>query len=132
MLGGGCFCGAIRYEAHGIPFHATLCHCSDCRRVAGAPTVAWFSVATQDFRIAKGEPRRFASSDRATRSFCGDCGTALTFQATASPEEIDITTCSLDHPERLPPLDSTHGGSRLPWVASDDLPAYSGSRPPGS
>lgn len=132
MLEGGCFCGAVRYEAYGAPFNATLCHCSDCRRIAGAPTVAWFSVASQDFHFVKGEPRCFASSDRAVRSFCGDCGTCLTFQSTASPGEIDVTTCSLDEPERLPPLDCSHVGSRLSWVAHDALPSFTGSRLPGS
>lgn len=32
MLKGGCFCGAVRYEAEGEPFHETNCHCSICRR----------------------------------------------------------------------------------------------------
>ena len=36
-LAGGCMCGAVRYEADGAPFHATLCHCVDCRRAGGAP-----------------------------------------------------------------------------------------------
>src|SRR5262249_14890443 len=36
---GGCHCGAIRYALVGEPkFHA-LCHCTDCRRHAGAPMV---------------------------------------------------------------------------------------------
>ena len=29
MLKGGCFCGRIRYETAGTPFHETNCHCSD-------------------------------------------------------------------------------------------------------
>jgi AraC-like DNA-binding protein len=31
MLTGGRFCGSIRYEADGKPFHETNCHCSICR-----------------------------------------------------------------------------------------------------
>jgi hypothetical protein len=31
MLTGGRFCGAMRYEADGKPFHETNCHCSICR-----------------------------------------------------------------------------------------------------
>ena len=29
MLMGGCFCGAVRYEA-GSPYHLTNCHCTTC------------------------------------------------------------------------------------------------------
>ena len=32
MLQGGCFCGRIRYEVAGHPFHEANCHCSICRR----------------------------------------------------------------------------------------------------
>ena len=56
MFEGGCFYGQIRYEAHGAPFNATLCHCADCRRVTGAPLVAWFSVARSDFQFVAGSP----------------------------------------------------------------------------
>jgi hypothetical protein len=28
MLTGGCFCGHVRYEAGGVPFNPTVCHCS--------------------------------------------------------------------------------------------------------
>jgi len=37
MLKGGCYCGAVRYEAAGTPFNETSCHCTICRRTTGAP-----------------------------------------------------------------------------------------------
>ena len=133
MLTGGCFCGAIRYEANGAPFHPTLCHCSDCRRVAGAPVVAWFSVASADYRVVRGRPRIFASSPGAERSFCPACGPPLTFQSSASRNEIDITLCSLDRPDDLPPADHTRTGSRLGWWdATGQLPGYQTTRPDGT
>ena len=102
MLKGGCFCGAIRYEARGTPFHETNCHCSICRRTTGAPFVAWFSVPRSDFQFAQGTPARFRSSANGTRTFCPHCGTQLTFEHDDA-SELDVTTCSLDDPERLPP-----------------------------
>ena len=30
MLTGGCFCGAIRYQPEGTPFHETNCHRPTC------------------------------------------------------------------------------------------------------
>ncbi len=124
MLTGGCFCGAVRYEAKGDVFHSTLCHCSDCRHVAAAPAVAWFSVAVPDFRITAGTPRRFKSSPDVERGFCGDCGTGLTYRHDGRPE-IDITTCSLDAPETIPPADHSFVRSRLSWIGvADGLPEY--------
>lgn len=132
MLKGGCFCGAVRYEAGGEPWHGTVCHCSICRRTTGAPTVAWFTVRTSDFRVVTGQPSRFRSSAGATRTFCASCGTALTFQSDDQPDEIDVTTASLHDPERVPPQSHTWRASGLSWAGSEDgLPAYQGKRPGG-
>ena len=131
MLSGGCYCGAIRYEANGTPFNATNCHCSICRRTTGAPFVTWFSVSRGDFRLVKGEPRRFNSTAQGVRSFCARCGTQLTFQHAEFSDEIDVTTCSLDHPERVPPQDNTRTSTRLAWIALDDLPDYREERSSG-
>jgi hypothetical protein len=133
LLAGGCHCGKVRYEAHGRTFHPTICHCVDCRRVVGAPCVAWFSVERHGFRIVAGEMRRYASSARAERGFCADCGTSLTFQAHDLPGEIDVTTASLDNPERVPPADHTRTARRLGWMRfADGLPAYPGTRAKGA
>lgn len=130
MLKGSCFCGAIRYEATGTPFHETNCHCSICRRMSGAPFVAWFSVRKSDFRFAQGAPTRFRSTPKGTRSFCPRCGTQLTFEHDDAADEIDVTTCSLDNPEQLPPRDHTRTSSRLQWVKlADGLPEYREARP---
>jgi hypothetical protein len=62
MLKGGCFCGWIRYEAKGTPFHETNCHWSIYRRTTGAPLVTWFSLSKSQFRLVRGEPTRFKST----------------------------------------------------------------------
>lgn len=129
MLLGGCFCGHVRYEAGGVPFHPTVCHCSMCRRVTGAPMVAWFTVPRTEYRLVAGAPTRFASSSGAERTFCPRCGTPLTFESNRYPEEIDVTTVSLDDPEAMPPADHTWTASQLRWVRlADDLPCYPETR----
>lgn len=128
MLQGGCFCGEIRYTASG-PFHETGCHCATCRRVTGAPFVAWFSVARGDFRIVRGQPSRFRSSSHASRTFCPRCGTALTFEDDGEPDEIDVTVCSLDEPALVAPRDHTWVRSRVAWVKlADGLPQHPQAR----
>lgn len=129
MLTGGCLCGAIRFEAGGTPFNLTLCHCATCRRASGAPLVAWFSVPRSQFRFTQGTPGKFASSANATRGFCTQCGSALIFENADFPEEIDVTTCTLDNPEKLPPADHTWTTRQLPWISMDDgLPRHATTR----
>ena len=92
--------------------------------------VAWFTVPRTEFRLVAGAPARFASSDRAERSFCPRCGTPLTFEGAAFPDEVDITTASLDDPEAMPPRDHTHTATRLRWLRLDDgLPTWPDARP---
>lgn len=130
MLKGHCFCGAVRYEASGTPSLETNCHCSMCRRTSGAPFVAWFTVLVSEFCFTSGKPASFKSSEHGTRTFCSSCVTPLTFQSEKYPTEIDVTTCSLEDPERLLPKDHTRISSKLSWVRlADDLPVYSEARP---
>jgi hypothetical protein len=130
MLEGGCFCGGIRYEARGLPVHLTNCHCSICRRTTGAPFVAWFSVQRSEFKLLKGKPTQFRSSPKGSRCFCARCGTQLTFEHDDVPDQIDVTTCSLDDPERLPPEDHTRTSSKLTWINfADGLPEHREARP---
>jgi hypothetical protein len=132
MLTGGCHCNAIRYEAVNRPHNRTNCHCTMCRGTTGAPCVAWFSVATGDFRFTQGKPTQYRSSQHATRTFCAVCGTQLTFSDDASPEEIDITTCTLDVSTDVEPQDHTFTSSQVPWLKlADGLPTYQRSRSEG-
>jgi hypothetical protein len=132
MLQGGCYCGRIRYEVTGTPFNETNCHCSICRRTTGAPFVAWFSVRPSEFRLLSGDPTSFRSSRQAVRTFCPHCGTQLTFQSEDSPEDIDVTTCSLDDPDAVPAKDHTRTSSKLRWIElGDGLPVYRETRSDG-
>jgi hypothetical protein len=130
MLNGGCYCGWIRYEAAGTPFDQTICHCSICRRTTGAPMVAWFSLRKSEYKVSSGHPALFNSTPQGVRSFCPRCGTQLTFEHESLPDEIDITTSSLDEPERVPPADHTRTSSKLAWIhLGDGLPQHREQRP---
>jgi hypothetical protein len=113
---GGCFCGQVRYRATGELLHSTVCHCADCRRAAGAQAVAWITVPVESFSFTAGEPVRFGSSPPVVRTFCGRCGTSLTYQHDDRPNEIDITTGSLDDPEAFPPTKQVFEEQKLSWV----------------
>lgn len=119
MHTGACLCGAIRYQVAAAPFNATICHCRSCRMAAGAANVAWFSIPAASLTWTAGEPRTYRSSARVTRTFCGTCGTALTYHADGH-EELDLTISSLDDPEAVPPRDHTMAAERLTWDVIDD------------
>ena len=113
---GGCLCHAIRYRIAGLPIAQSLCHCRSCRLAAGAPSVAWIVVRRSDFMFVAGEPVRFRSSPSVVRTFCGRCGTPLTYQNDDSPETIDVTTATLDLPEAFPPTREIWLEHKLAWT----------------
>lgn len=104
-LTGRCLCGAIRYRC-GPPLEPpTLCHCESCRRAAGAHVVGWVTVARRSARFTTGEPRVFASSPGVERTFCGRCGTPLTYRNERRADELDFTIGSLDSVDGVVPVD---------------------------
>jgi hypothetical protein len=113
---GGCMCGAVRYRASEPPRISTVCHCADCRRGAGAQSVAWVTFPTESFAFTHGEPARFHSSPPVEHTFCGRCGTSLTYRSEERSHEIDVTTGSLDDPEAFPPTKEVFPEQKLSWV----------------
>jgi hypothetical protein len=123
LLAGGCLCGHIRYEIKQMPEATGICHCESCRRAAGAESVAWAVNNADAFAFTEGQPRIFRSSEGVERTFCGDCGSTLTYRS--SPDSIDVTLATLDDPERLPPTKETWCEDRLSWNAlNHDLTQY--------
>jgi hypothetical protein len=128
IIAGGCLCGRVRYEAAGEPYNITHCHCLDCRRSSAAAFVTWASFRRNAFRFTGEHPRELQWAGR-LRSFCPHCGTPLTFMTEAEADEVDVTVCSFDHPEKVTPTDHTWVDDRLPWIRlADDLPTYRGAR----
>lgn len=125
---GGCHCGAVRYELEGrsdaIP--GRLCHCSDCRRSAGAPMVAWSAFAASGLRMTKGAPKRINSSGMAWRGFCADCGTGLFYwNEVLMPGLVDVQTATLDDPGAFPPVAHLQVAERIGWMATvHELPTF--------
>lgn len=128
---GGCLCGAVRFRAAGEGTDATVCHCQTCRRASGAPMVAWVTFPLGGFAFTQGDPVRYRSSPPVTRTFCGRCGTALTY-ARDGAETIDVTTISLDRADDLPPRDHIWTSHSPRWLrASESLPRFPRGRDMG-
>jgi hypothetical protein len=48
--GGGCLCGALRYEFTSPAKWVGYCHCQSCRRNTGAPMAAFVGLLHGQFR----------------------------------------------------------------------------------
>jgi hypothetical protein len=123
---GGCLCGAVRFELSGPVHGLCWCHCTSCRRGAGAPAVPWGTVPCERFRVTRGELTEYRSSPPVLRGFCAACGTSLTYRRDSRPAEIDVTLATLDEPARFAPQMHVWVSDKLPWVTiSDGLPQFS-------
>ncbi|MGI9408858.1 MAG: GFA family protein [Hyphomicrobiaceae bacterium] len=80
-IDGGCHCGELAYEAIIDPRRISICHCSDCQIMSGAAFRTVAHVATDQFKLLRGDPRIYVkiagSGNARTMAFCGNCGTQL-------------------------------------------------------
>jgi hypothetical protein len=67
-------------------------------------------VTVHDLEWTRGSPRRFASSNKAQRGFCADCGTPLTFEP-GGPVEIAVG--AFDEPSVVPPTIQVNPADKL-------------------
>ncbi len=119
ILQGGCHCGAIRFEAQGDAITHALCHCTDCRRHAGAPMVGWTMYPTAAVKVTKGAPKIYKSSDNGRRHFCVDCGTGLFYvNEMILPGIIDIQSATYDDPNAVPARAHIQVAERIRWMES--------------
>lgn len=123
---GGCHCGAIRYRVEGKPRTHTLCHCSDCRRHAGAPMVGWAMFPQQLVNVEKGSPKVYRSSEHGRRHFCPECGTGLFYiNEQVLPGTIDVQSATFDDPAAFAPQAHIQIADRINWMArAHELPTF--------
>ena len=115
LFTGGCQCGAVRFRAARLG-RATICYCRMCQKQFGSfygPFVTAFEVTW-----TRGEPKRFASSNKASRGFCADCGTPLTYEVPGN--EVEIAIGAFDDPTVATPVLQVNPNDKLPFV--DGLP----------
>jgi len=78
--------------------------------------VSWLVVPKKDFEYIRGLPKELKSSAHLERYFCEDCGTPVACISNKDPDNIDVTICSLDFPERFTPKLDIYKDSKLSWL----------------
>ncbi len=116
--GGGCLCGAVRFEITLPSKWCAHCHCGMCRRAHGAAFVTWFGMEASRFRIVAGSEHltRFASSASAWRGFCNRCGTTMLFGGERWPNEVHVALACLDGALDRAPSANVYWDVRVPWA----------------
>lgn len=118
---GGCQCGAIRFRVEGALGDASVCHCRMCQKAFGAFYAPLVSVGSALLVWTRGAPAHFRSSSFATRGFCANCGTPLTYEA---DDGIALAIGAFDTPEEIAPCVQWGIEAKLPYAdAIADLPA---------
>jgi hypothetical protein len=96
------------------------CHCRICQRTLGSPAGVFAGpIQPESFRYTAGEPKVFATSDKAQREFCGTCGCQLVFRRRDRPR-VSINVVTLDDPSIIEPTIHIWTESRLPWFDTKD------------
>ena len=96
---GGCYCGALRYEATGDALAKGLCFCRECRHISGGGGSVILGMGTAGFAYTKGEPASFTRDDldgAATREFCARCGTHILTRSPRMAGAVLIKAGTLD------------------------------------
>jgi hypothetical protein len=93
--GGGCLCGAVRYEIRGKLRPVIMCHCKQCQRSTGH-VMASTAARHSDFHLVGDEGLEwYTSSPEARRAFCRRCGSTLFWQG-AGRDYLSIAAGTLD------------------------------------
>ncbi len=113
---GGCQCGAIRFHIDGKLGDASVCHCRMCQKAFGGLYAPLVSTRGAKLTWTRGAPKYFQSSNFVARSFCGNCGTPLTYEA---PDGIALAIGAFDNAAAIAPKIQWGIEAKLAYV--DDI-----------
>ena len=104
----------------------SVCHCSDCQVLSGAPMRAIVKAAITDFSL-QGAVQTYTktaqSGQRRDQVFCPVCGTPLYGCAAQNPEFVVIRLGCVEERAQLPPQRQIWTASAMPWLADCVAPS---------
>jgi hypothetical protein len=120
MMHGRCFCGAIRFEIDTPVQTCVNCHCESCRRQCSAPMTTYIGVLDSQWRWIRGTPKFYKSSPGVERTFCGNCGSPLSFRSEKMSGVMHLFVAALEEPEKFEPTLHASFEEKLPWLKLAD------------
>jgi hypothetical protein len=124
---GRCLCKAVSFEID-LPVQACVnCHCDSCRRQCSSPMTTYIGITDEHWRWTGQEPKIYKSSPGVERSFCGNCGTPISFRSEAMSGVMHLYVAAMEDPVQFEPTLHVSHEEKLPWLhLDDDLPTHEG------
>ena len=120
VITGRCYCGATKISATQAPQTIAYCHCTDCRRVTGAPVAAFAAFDETAVTFSPDEGRKVVANPGVMRTFCAICGSPLAGRYEYLPGQVYVAVGVLDQANELAPQLHAHDSQRLQWLHIDD------------
>jgi hypothetical protein len=116
---GGCLCGALRYEAEGVPDYMGHCYCEDCRKASGSGFIPFMGFAASVVRFT-GRSLSFtskaANGGNAMRNSCPVCGSLVFGGEIGKDTSHTIYAGTLDDPSLFHPSIAIFTRGRPDWA----------------
>ncbi len=124
---GRCLCKAVNFEID-VPAQSCVnCHCESCRRQCSAPMTTYIGVLDSQWRWTGEAPKLYRSSPGVERTFCGNCGTPISFRSERMSDVMHFYVAAMEEPERFEPELHVAYEEKLSWLnIGDDLPKRNG------
>ena len=131
-IDGRCHCGDVTFEAEADPETTTICNCTDCQTMSGAPLRAIIVTRPSTFVLLSGKPTEYRktadSGNVRAQGFCPHCGTALySTSIDDQPKVYNVRVGALRQRKELAPRRQLFVGSQLGWINDLNLiPKFEG------
>jgi len=120
-IDGRCHCGYVTFEAEADPETTTICNCTDCQTMSGAPLRAVITTRPGTFALLSGKPseyRKTADSGAVRpQGFCPHCGSALYSTSDGDhPKAYNVRVGAIRQRDELVPRRQLFVRSQQAWV----------------
>ncbi len=124
---GRCLCGVVSFEVDAPIKSVVNCHCESCRRQCSAPMTTYIGVPDGHWRWTGEAPKTYHSSPGVERTFCGNCGSPMSFRSKSMSGVMHLYVASMEEPDKFEPKLHVAIEEKLPWLSiGDDLPKKEG------
>lgn len=126
-----CFCGAVRLRivSAASPIATSICHCSNCRRLSGAPFLSNVILPADALAVTSADGAASpdlleqATSKQVTRKRCAKCYAPVFASLGKARVVVPSSLFASPHPESWKPQHHLYYASRT-LDMKDDLPKY--------